>query len=87
MKLYLRALLLTFFCSPAFAQNPDPAAILKRIQTSRQDTNRVLDYIEPGQRRKILPESRCPERAAELRHWPVQVPLELYLHPQFAGKI
>ncbi|WP_229207873.1 tetratricopeptide repeat-containing sensor histidine kinase [Dyadobacter beijingensis] len=33
----------------AFAQNPDPAAILKRIQQSRQDTNRVLAYIEYGQ--------------------------------------
>ncbi len=49
MKLYLQALLLVLLSSAAFAQNPDPAAILKRIQASRQDTNRVLAYIEYGQ--------------------------------------
>lgn len=49
MKLYLGALLLTLFCTQAFAQNQDPSAILKRIQKSKQDTNRVLAYIEYGQ--------------------------------------
>ncbi|GGM76608.1 two-component sensor histidine kinase [Dyadobacter beijingensis] len=49
MKLYFRTFLLVLLYNQAFAQNPDPAAILKRIQQSRQDTNRVLAYIEYGQ--------------------------------------
>ncbi|MBO9615442.1 MAG: sensor histidine kinase [Dyadobacter sp.] len=49
MKLYLRTIFIVLLCTRALAQSPDPNAILKRIQTSKQDTNRVLAYIEYGQ--------------------------------------
>jgi signal transduction histidine kinase len=49
MKLFLTTVLAVFLNTFVTAQNTDVNAILKRIQASKQDTNRVLAYIEYGQ--------------------------------------
>lgn len=49
MKLFLTVVFLVFLNTLVTAQNTDVKGILKRIQTSKQDTNRVLAYIEYGQ--------------------------------------
>jgi two-component system NarL family sensor kinase len=49
MKLFFKTILLVLLYVNASAQNGDVNAILKRIRTSKEDTNRVLAYIEYGQ--------------------------------------
>ncbi|KAA0991201.1 tetratricopeptide repeat-containing sensor histidine kinase [Dyadobacter aurulentus] len=49
MKSVLKAAFFILLCLDAAAQNSDKNAILKRIQSSKQDTNLVLAYIEYGQ--------------------------------------
>lgn len=49
MKLIFRTIFLLFLHTQLFAQATDPNAILERIRKSKQDTNRVLAYIEYGQ--------------------------------------
>lgn len=49
MKLLFRTIFLFFLHTQLFAQSTDVHAILERIRKSKQDTNRVLAYIEYGQ--------------------------------------
>ncbi|MHA4736511.1 tetratricopeptide repeat-containing sensor histidine kinase [Dyadobacter sp. MSC1_007] len=49
MKLFLITVFSVLLNTLVAAQNTDVNAILKRIQTSKQDTNLVLAYIEYGQ--------------------------------------
>jgi signal transduction histidine kinase len=49
MNFFLRISLLVLLYASASAQSVDVNAILKRIQASKEDTNRVLAYIEYGQ--------------------------------------
>nr|WP_295927148.1 sensor histidine kinase [uncultured Dyadobacter sp.] len=49
MKLIFRTIFLFILHTQLFAQGTDPNAILERIRKSKQDTNRVLAYIEYGQ--------------------------------------
>jgi two-component system NarL family sensor kinase len=49
MKLFLRTVFFVLLYINASAQNADVNAILKRIRTSKEDSNKVLAYIEYGQ--------------------------------------
>ncbi|WP_439585461.1 tetratricopeptide repeat-containing sensor histidine kinase [Dyadobacter bucti] len=49
MKLILGVAFLSFICTQVTAQNGNADAILKKIRQSKEDTNRVLAYIEYGQ--------------------------------------
>ncbi|CAG5069998.1 hypothetical protein DYBT9623_02738 [Dyadobacter sp. CECT 9623] len=49
MKSVLQVAFFVLLCLDAAAQESDAKAILKRIQSSREDTNRVLAYIDYGQ--------------------------------------
>lgn len=49
MKVVLKTALFIFVYAQAIAQNGDANAILKKIRECKEDTNRVLAYIEYGQ--------------------------------------
>ncbi|TLV00690.1 tetratricopeptide repeat-containing sensor histidine kinase [Dyadobacter luticola] len=48
MKFVLKTALCILLSLPVSAQNSDVKAVLQKIKTSKQDTNRVLAYIEYG---------------------------------------